>query len=349
MTTVAILSPGYPDSLGGVTDHTCRLVANWSGSGNRVQVIGRIDQEPEILAQELHREGAEALLIQYVPFLYGRRGLSRFPEAVAGAVRDQEIRVTIFVHEPWVPPTRLPWLILSPLQKAQLRRLLAASDAVVTSVPAWREKLDCRSELIYVGSTLGELPPGTAVEPPAPPLPPLPPLPAPVVFSPMAAGLRWEWIEAAVDVINARPGLIAIGADEATLKADPRMRRWQQKNWEWQGRMPREEVLRNLARARLVLAPYVDGITGRRTSLMAALSAGARTVSSTGHLFDPFFGTAPMLTPSTKPEFVKAATSVWHAADSPQEREKRLAWYQKHLDASALDDRLLKVVIGDTR
>ena len=136
MSKVAILSPGYPDDPGGVTDHTARLVKNWPEMGADVCVLGDVSQTVESLTARLESETAAALLIQYVPFLYGRRGLSRKPKELAVACEGVGIRVTTFVHEPWVPPTRLPWLILSPLQKRQLRHLMSVSDAVVTAVPA---------------------------------------------------------------------------------------------------------------------------------------------------------------------------------------------------------------------
>ena len=137
MASIAILSPGFPGTRGGVTAHTKRLARAWSDSGHETTVIGDLSDGPEVVVERLHDANAKYLLVQYVPFLYGRRGLSRVPERIARQARNRGIRVTTFVHEPWVPPTRLPWLVLSPLQRWQLRRLLGLSDAVVTAVPHW--------------------------------------------------------------------------------------------------------------------------------------------------------------------------------------------------------------------
>ena len=158
MSRVGILSPGYPDLPGGVTDHTARLVLHWSGFGESVQVFGDSAEPIESLVDRMATERIQALLIQYVPFLYGKRGLSALPESLAVSCQALGIRVTTFVHEPWVPPTRLPWLVLSPLQRRQLRRLISFSDAVVTAVPKWAGEFGPATKTVYVGSTLGSPP-----------------------------------------------------------------------------------------------------------------------------------------------------------------------------------------------
>jgi hypothetical protein len=281
-------------------------------------------------------QGVVAALVQYVPFLYGRRGLSRFPLRLAGTAREAGIRVTVFVHEPWVPPTRLPWIALSPLQRRQLHTLLGACDAAATPVPAWVTTLWNRPVVIHVGSTLGE--------PDAPPQGPA--LPAPVVFSPFAAGLHWPWIAAAVKAIGAEPPLVVIGARDEAIRQHHVAVRWFDSRWDCRGFLAPAEALALLARARLVLAPFVDGLTGRRTSALAASSVGARLASSRGHLFDPFFEQSPVILASTEREFAEAARAAWSAGDSAEQRVTRLQWYGERLDPRTLDERLLRLVLG---
>jgi hypothetical protein len=96
----------------------------------------------------------------------------------------------------------------------------------------------------------------------------------------------------------------------------------------------------------LVLAPFEDGATGRRTSMLAAMSTGARVLSSTGPLFDPVFRNSPLLVAGSQAEFVELAVRTWSAGDGPVPRESRLAWYRTHLDPDALDARLLQIVTG---
>ena len=333
---VAVVSPGYPRSRGGVTDHTARVAAHWAAEGHRVEVVADITIPPQAIADRLAHLETAALLIQYVPFLYGRRGLSSFPESLARHAKAREMRVATFVHEPWVPPTRLSWLVLSPLQRRQLRRLVSVADDVVTAVPAWRDMLDPAGDLVYVGSTL---------EPAGPSNSPEEPLTAPLVFSPLASGLRWDWIDAAVRAIGADPGLIAVGADAAEVREAGQVKQWYRPEWRWLGHLPSSEVRSILARAPLVLAPFADGTTGRRTSLLSAQSAGARIVAATGHLHDPLFDAGPIRLASSRDEFAQMAKAAWTSVDDAEARSRRLAWHAEHFDSVTLDRALLDVLL----
>lgn len=335
MSTIAIVSPGFPEVPGGVTDHTRRVARHWRDGGRVVQVQGSVGEEPEAVAKRWHSEGVDAVLLQYVPFLYGRSGLSLFPGALARAVKALGMRLTVYVHEPWVPPTRLPWLVLSPLQRSQLRRLVARSDAVATPVPAWATMLGHDAQVLRVGSTLGDPPEQGATGEP---------LPAPVVFSPFAAGLLWRPIAAAVEQIGADPPLIVIGADAEAARRHPAVRRWYRPDWDCRGRLEASEVLSLLSRARVVLAPFEDGLTGRRTSAMTSLSTGAKLVSSVGPLSDPLFDASPVAIADGEREFVRLALDGWNSGEHAAERGARRAWYQSHLNPRELDARLLEIV-----
>jgi len=170
-----------------------------------------------------------------------------------------------------------------------------------------------------------------------------PTLPAPVVFSPFASGLRWDWITAAVQAIG--KDLVIIGSDREAALSNPHVSRYMDKDWEYAGRLASEEALRLLARARLVLAPFIDGITGRRTSAMAALSAGARVVTRRGHLHDPHFDDCISGSALSKAEFARLAVSTWTSEDSASDRAKRISWYDEQLSPTALDTELLNVVL----
>ena len=333
VSTVAILSPGFPDTPGGVTDHTARLVQSWSDLGTTVRVLGDITESIDSLTSALDVNRIEALLIQYVPFLYGRRGISPLPRTLAECCQALGVRVTTYVHEPWVPPTRLPWLVLSPMQKRQLIRVLSVSDATVTAVPAWVHKLGESTQTVYVGSTLGDPPKQVVHEPP---------LHCPVVFSPFASGLRWDWINSAVQSLGV--GLVVVGGDKKTAQKHPDMGRYADGAWDYRGRVTAQEALALLARAKLVLAPFVDGITGRRTSAMAALSCGSRLLTSTGHLCDRTIADGPAIAVNSSAGFSQTARKLWETEDTPSEKEERIAWFNAHMSPANLDSRLLNIV-----
>jgi hypothetical protein len=326
VTALGILSPGFGSARGGVADHTARVLGHWRARGEHPVVLDA--------PRDLARFGGPAL-VQYVPFLFGRRGLAPdLARAVRSALAGGH-RVTLFVHEPWVPPTRLPWLVLSPLQRRQLHRLARDVSAVVTPVPAWQPLLPVPSELLYVGSTLGP-PPGQTREPA---------FDAPLVFSPFASGLAWDWILAATAAVNA-PGLVIVGATRAEARDRGLRLPAAAAGWSWLGRLPPAAALQTLARARLVLAPYVDGLTGRRTAALAALSTGARLVSSHGRLSDPVFDDGPVGLAADPHEFARMARERWDAPDDPTARAERQVWFDRHFDAGRLDERLLGIVRG---
>lgn len=335
VTRIGIVSPGFPESPGGVTDHTARLRRHWNDAGHEVEVLGTRDEAPQAVAARWRDERVAAVLIQYVPFLYGRRGVSRFPERLARAARERGMRTALFVHETWVPPTRLPWLVLRPIQKRQLLRLLGVVDTVVTAVPAWAASLGHGARVVRVGSNLGE---------PLSHLPTRPPLQAPVVFSPFAAGLEWRWIVAAAEAIGATPRLIVIGADQEEVRAHRVVGKWWRAEWDCRGRLPAEDVLPLLSRAPVVLAPFGDGLTGRRTSAMAAMSAGAQLLSSVGPLSDPLFDDGPVALARNEREFVERAQLLWADPESHSHRDQRLQWHRTHLEPKMLDARLLDIV-----
>ncbi len=336
MQKLAIVSPGYPDQPGGVTDHTARVMANWQAAGCDVSIAGRLGIPPESLVTGMRGNGVTGILLQYVPFLYGRRGLSSWPERLATAATAQDVRVTLFVHEPWVPATRLPWLVLSPLQRRQLRRLLAVCDAVVTAVPAWRALIGDDASVVYVGTTLGPAPTASSDDL----------LSAPVVFSPFAAGLNWRWIRTAAEALGAPKTLTVIGADATEAATHPSLKRWCSPLWDFRGRVPADEALRLLSRARLVLSPFVDGLTGRRTSVFASLSVGARVISSSGPLFDPFFDNSPVAIAGDERAFVEDALRNWDAEETARGRLARRSWYDRRLSPEKLDGALLAIVAG---
>jgi hypothetical protein len=193
-----------------------------------------------------------------------------------------------------------------------------------------------KAELLYVGSTLEDGGSGDAG----------PPLVAPVVFSPFAAGLAWDWIVSAARAVGSRPGLTVIGADWEAAARHPIVKRYADPTWDWRGYLEAREVLALLGRARVVLAPFADGLTGRRTSALAAGSVGAVVVTSRGHLFDPSLEGGPFVVAATEEEFCELAVR-WHGVrPAAVEREARVAWYRERLGARRLDERLWAELAG---
>jgi glycosyltransferase involved in cell wall biosynthesis len=303
---IGIYCPELPPVRGGLADHTLVLARALAARGADVVVIGRrgdpsafaplpcrigVSHRPGTrgLAAACRALGVRSLLVQYVPFLFARRGLA--PALVASATRlaRDGVRIGLLVHEPWVPPTRAVWRITGPLMRRQLLALVARADAVLTPVPAFLELLRPAArpgvpcEVAPIGATVpvvsadrgavraslgladGDLVIG--------------------VFSPGASGALGAWVVRAAAALAGDPRIAWIlfgggsGAEPAGFPAGVRVRRL--------GWLPPERLSQVLQALDLALAPYEDGLTLRRTGAMAALAHGVALVSSRGPLFDP--------------------------------------------------------------
>ncbi len=291
-----------------MADHTVALARALAALGAGVLVIGDRG-DPARIAPVTCRAGvavpdlpaaaadlgAGVLVLQYVPFLYARSGLSPALLRAAAAVRARGLGLVVIVHEPFVPFTRVPWLVTGLPMRWQLHRLVREATRVLTPVPRWAERLRgwARSpELVEVAPIGATLPVsrldrdaarralgvrGDAV--------------AIGIFSPAASGFRGDWVRAAVARVGAGTAraevvwiLFGRGGDRflADLAGPAILRIETGADPEAPGR-----VMRALD---LALAPYDDGLTFRRTGAMLALAHGVPVASSTGPLFDPAAG-----------------------------------------------------------
>ena len=323
MASLAIVSPGYPVMQGGVTHHTARIHSNWSAQGHDVRVVSEaIANAPSLRVVEQ----ADATLIQYVPFLYSRRGLSSSPMEFARRSR----RSVSFIHETWVPPTRLPWKVLSPLQKKKTLGLVANSDVSVTPVPRWADEIG--ASLLRVGATS----PGATVSDAGGG--------GVAVFSPFAAGLNWEWIGSALDHLSLHDRFTVVGSSLHEAEKDGAIARHIRPGWGWTGFLSSDDIPFRLAAFDLILAPFIDGLTGRRTSAMAALQVGVPLVSSDGHLADDLFRDVVEM-PSSEEDFIHAVERSI-ASTSGAQRSAIRSWYAEHLSSEKLDKELLQHMVA---
>ena len=304
--SLALFSPDVPGAPGGVSDHTLALaralasrgvsVAALAGRGDAARFapipcllgVGPGPHGGRDLAGALTEVGADQLLVQYVPFLFSRSGVAPALEAALRRVRRAGIRIAVFVHEPFVPFTRLPWLVTGVPQRLQLRALLRLAERAYAPVPAWVTRLSAWTgsrdpvTLAPVGATLPVS--GLSREAARAQLDLRGDQVAIGVFSPGANAFRADWV---VDAWRAAPPsdttrwvLFGNGsAALATRMAGPPVTAL--------GTLPPVEIANVMGALDLALAPYRDGLTLRRTAAMLALAHGVATVSSTGHLWDP--------------------------------------------------------------
>jgi hypothetical protein len=275
------------------------------------------------LAESCAALGAGTLLVQYVPFLFARRGVAPALVRSIAQLHRAGTRIGIFVHEPWVPPTRLVWRITGPLMRRQLLALVRHASAVYSPVPAFLELV---RPALAPGASAAVVPVGSNV-------PVVPSDRAATrarfgledsdvaigVFSPGASGALGTWVAQAARDLSGQPAVVWVifGTGSETqptgVPQGPSVRRL--------GWLPREDTSAVLRALDLAAAPFADGLTLRRTSAMATLAHGVPLVSSNGPLADPDLRDAAVLAADAN----AFAAAIRHLAHDPEARAKLAA------------------------
>lgn len=282
----------------GIRDHTARMVEELSRQRLAVAELrvrpaaspgGRFGGSLPIWRRLRGLPPSSAVVLQYSPFCYARRGFAPWLPAYLLAARAGRGRPTIalMVHEPYVPMISWRWALMGLWQRLQLGALRLAADVVFTSIEPWAR--DFASQ---------------------PPRRPVHHLPVGSNF-PDARGAREEerarlgidretllvsclgrdhpgWLdEYVVGAVNAiaRSGrglaLLNMGAETPRLQGlDPAVA------VHAPGYLGADAFAAKLAASDLFLAPLVDGVSTRRGSLMAALQHELPVVGTAGPLTD---------------------------------------------------------------
>ena len=301
---IGLYSPDLPPVKGGVADHTLVLARALEALGHRPAVLGRfgdpamfsplpchVGLSPWRVGRAVRQLRLTAVVVQYVPFLFARRGIALQLVPALWRMRRAGARIAVVLHEPYVPFTRLPWLVTGWPMRWQLRWLLRRAAFVYAPVPRYveiarRYAPRAKVKLAPIGATLpvstlsreaARLKLGLQAG-----------MIAIGVFSPSAAGFQRQWIEEAARKLagHMQVAWIVFGfGDELVLREPlPGTRVLHVPD-----RDP-ETVTRIMRALDIAAAPYVDGLTLRRSGAMLALAHGVATVSSTGPLFDPRLG-----------------------------------------------------------
>jgi glycosyltransferase involved in cell wall biosynthesis len=251
------------------------------------------------------------VLLQYNPFGYGRWGVA--PGLVRDAIalrRRTGMPLGVMVHEAWVDMADWRSTVMGAWQRLQLRSLLRFADVVMTSTQALarelgrgaihvpvattitpiatttrsaRDRLGLADELVV--ALLGRANPSRALDYAA----------AAIAAIAEARGAR------ALTVLN-------LGADAPPLEVEPAV------DVRTPGRLEAGELSLRLSASDVVLLPFTDGVSTRRTTLMAALAHGRPVVGLHGHNTDEVLVDHPealTLTPVGDPgAFARAAVAL---------------------------------------
>jgi glycosyltransferase involved in cell wall biosynthesis len=304
VTALTLLYNDRGNSVDGIRDHTNLLGATLAERG-ALDVAVETRFRPSSLESALDRAGSSVIL-QYSPFCYGRWGFAPWLPAALLRLRRRRPRPTIalLVHEPFVPIVSARSFAMGAWQRLQLEALRLASDVVFASIESWAARLGRRRPSrpvlhLPVGSNVPDMRGAREKQRRA-----LGVSDDTLVVASCGRrhpGWRGDYVSAAMRRIadTGTPALmLSLGADappfddlgDIPLHAP--------------GRLSASELASHFAAADLFLAPFVDGVSTRRGTLMAALQHGLPVLGTDGHLTDGLFRQAPdalRLTPAGQP------------------------------------------------
>ena len=327
---IDLLFPTLPPALNGIGDYTARL-AEALAADAEVGVLaapGPADPIPGVelvpipdllrggLAEAVRRRRPDWLVAQYNPFSYGRRGFApRLPLALRACRRASPgTRLAVMFHEMHVPFAGPKQAVLWGWQRPQFAAAAALAEVAFFSIEAWTEGYrrrhpGRRAVHLPVGSNVPRADAdraavraesGVAEDEPALGL-----------FGTAHVSRLLPLVDAALAAAGKeRPGaaLLYVGPHGAAVRAAVRGRVIDA------GRLPAAEVSRRFAALDVALAPFRDGVSTRRTSLMTGLQHGVATVGTDGFLTDRVLseadGRALALTPPAPAPFAAAVAGL---------------------------------------
>ena len=310
-----ILTGEYPPQRGGVSDYTAQLARSLADAGDRVEVWappdgaeGSDSGAPGIivhrlpdwfgpksllhLTRALNRSPApRRLLVQYVPRAFGWKG-ANLPFCVWLRLRRRD-SIWVMFHEVMFRAEgdrRASRLALAAVNRWMAILVAGAAERAFVSIPGWRPMIE---PLLRKGASVTWLSVPSAI---------------PVLEDPMAtAAIRKRYaaghplvghfgtygtvvgallertLEKLAAVSDCHVLLLGDRSDaacRALTSAHPSLAG----RLFGTGRLTAEDVSRHVAACDLMLQPYPDGISSRRTSAMVALSHGRAIVTTTGWL-----------------------------------------------------------------
>ena len=289
-----LIAPEFPPGCGGVGDYTALLAGALEAAGDRVRVWhpGNLPDRfgagtRRVLDSALASEPG-IVLVQYVPAAFGRRGLNLpFCRWVVDRARGG-LDARVMFHEPFFYfGLARPWRnVLAIGQRMMARSLLRGASRVYYSTATWARLLAPHGappnvEVLPIPATIPVDVPAAAVD-----------RARAHRRSAFVAGhfgtygdhvageLRHVLPEVLRRLPDARALLAGRGADAFAQTLEPAIR----DRVDVLSTTDAGEIAATLRACDVLVQPYPDGVTTRRTSVMAALSTGVPVITSDGPL-----------------------------------------------------------------
>ena len=370
---IIIISPAFPPNRDGVGDYTfvladgladkneviivtSKLKGVKSESKNKFHVIREIDKWGGLdlfhILSICKNFSPELVIIQYVSFMYGRGGINLAFPLLSVLLR---IRYSVFtmLHELFTPfGFSIKTFLMSLIQRLMLFFLIIGSDRIGVSIKVWERVLKRfffwrKGDFRWIPipsnikiSTKTNIPEKLSRFNKKPLL---------AFFGSLHITKIMEFLTASLDALVKKgydAGLIVIGQDENEISAYIKeLPDYLRERIFCTGYCSSEDVSQYLSITDIFLLPLIDGVSSRRTSLMAALKHGLPVVTTKGFLTDDIFlqENFTLLSPSTDKALF--AANVVRVAEDEKLRDatgkKGREAYEKYFSEKLMIERYL--------
>ncbi len=349
-----IITSEYPPDVGGVSDYAQLVASALVAAGDVVHVwcpqrrsgaratpecgaqihetLGRIrPSDLRRLDQRLDACPApRRVLVQWVPHGFGYHSMNvAFCLWLAKRARAGD-RIEVMVHEPYLAfePGPLRHVGVAAVHRLMTMVLLGAASRVWISIPTWEARLRPYALMRRVPMTWLPIPASLPLHdghgPAATSQPALVDSGRPLVghvgtYGPAVAELLRARVPGIMDA-PARPWLLLLGAGShefcrALIGGQPP---WADRV-QAMGHLPPAALSASIASCDVLVQPYPDGVSSRRTTAMAALAHARPLVSTRGHLTEPLWdetGAASLSDVADVAGFVADATRLLGDAEA---------------------------------
>jgi glycosyltransferase involved in cell wall biosynthesis len=359
-----LLTGEFPPDCGGVGDYTFDLACALRDAGDAVHVwtLARPKEEgPDVRGMTLHqlpdafgsqsraalehawRETPGIVLLQYVPNTLGARGANLPFCRWLRRMRQHGADVRVMFHEPYFYFTLTrPWRnVLAVVQRTMAATLLQAAGTIYMSTETWRRYLEAVGSLPSATSLPipSSIPNGASPDDVAQNRARISPAGTPVVghFGTYGDHVATELFALlppiAAQAPIARFAFMGTGSREFLERVRDRHPQIASRAWA-SGRLAAGDLSAVLGSCDLLIQPYPDGITTRRTSAMAGLRSGVATVSTSGTLTESIWKDTGAVALAPVSDRAAFARTVARLLDDPDARRLQAAHgaraYERH-------------------
>ena len=342
-----IITGEYPPSPGGVSDYTYAVAGGLATAGDAVHVWcpeapggPRPQRGVDVHAlagawstADLHAldraldatPAPRRLLVQWVPHAFGKRSMNvRVCRWIRGRARTGDT-LDLMVHEPGLGfgDGALRHDFAAAVHRLMLTILLSRADRVWITIPAWEDLLrpwalgrDITFDWLPVPSTLPIADPAPSVRRDG---------------TDVIVGHFSTYQPAILDALErllpsllaaapeVRIDLLGRGGHEAAERLSAALGD-NARRVTASGELDPERLSRRLQACDLVVQPYPDGASTRRTTLMAAMAHGLPIVTTIGRLSEPFWRTSDAILAVPAGDYEAMAHMAADLARRPQRR-----------------------------